>query len=445
MAASSGQDVTSGSLKHNIWRLAWPIIITQMIFMLPNLYDTFWIGTLGSDAQAASGLAMSVRVTMISVLMALSGGCGAVVARYVGAKDQEQADLATMQAVILMIVSSGVLGLIGFILAEPLMKLAGAEADVLPLAIQYARVLFAGLIAMEMVPSVGYMLSAAGAPGVLLEMSLWSMVTLLISEPLLVKSMGITGASLALVAANTAGMLWGLGVLIKGRAPVHLKLRELRLDWLMIKRILNITGPGVIQRGAPNLAMSVLMRLVSFYGAATTAAWVVVQRVFNTALIPAMGLTRTAPAMVGQNLGAQQPTRAGRAIDLLARITALVAVVTMVIVVLFAPQMMRLFSDDITSVAAGTQMLRLLSIGYLAYVMNLVWDAAQVGAGDTASPMLINIITLWLVQVPLAYLLSRATSLDANGIWIALIIGWVVQAILMYARYRQGHWKTKKV
>jgi len=89
--------------------------------------------------------------------------------------------------------------------------------------------------------------------------------------------------------------------------------------------------------------------------------------------------------------------------------------------------------------------MRTLSPGYLAFVLNSVYDAAQTGAGDTLSPMAINLVALWLVQVPLAYLLPLAFDLGANGIWLALVIGWFVQAALMIWRYRRGHWKSKQI
>jgi Na+-driven multidrug efflux pump len=66
-------DLTRGSLARNIWYLAWPILLTQLVFMVPGLYDAIWLGKLGPEAQAAAGPATSVRITMISVLMALSG------------------------------------------------------------------------------------------------------------------------------------------------------------------------------------------------------------------------------------------------------------------------------------------------------------------------------------------------------------------------------------
>ena len=439
------RDITQGSLKSNIWHLAWPILLSQLLFMAPGLYDAIWLGRLGSGAQAAAGLATSVRITMISVLMALSGGSGAVVARYVGAKDRENANLAVLQGVVLMVLSSGGLGVIGVIFAEPLMRLAGADADVLPLAVRYARILFAGLIAMEMVPSVGGMLSAAGAPGVGLTMRLWSMVTMLAAEPLLVRWLGLEGAVLALVGSNTVGMVWGLGVLVAGRAPVRIDVHDLRLDLPMMKRILRIALPAVLQRGTPNLAMSLLMRLISAYGATTLAAWVVVRRISSFAQIPSMGLARVAPAMVGQNLGAGRPQRAERAVRLITRVVMGIMIVVLGGLALFAPQAMALFSEDAESVSTGVQIIRLLSLGYLAFAFNGVYDAAQAGAGDTVSPMVINLVALWLVQIPLAFLLSRAFGLGVNGIWFALVVGWFVQAALMVWRYRQGRWKSKQI
>jgi putative MATE family efflux protein len=439
------RDITQGSLKSNIWHLAWPILLSQLLFMVPGLYDAIWLGRLGSGAQAAAGLATSVRITMISVLMALSGGSGAVVARYVGAKDRENANLAVLQGVVLMILSSGSLGIIGVLVAEPLMRLAGADADVLPLAVRYARILFAGLIAMETVPSVGGMLSAAGAPEVGLTMRLWSMVTMLVAEPLLVRWLGLEGAVLALVGSNTVGMFWGLGVLVAGRAPVRIDIHDLRLDFPMMKRILRIALPAVLQRGTPNLAMSLLMRLISAYGATTLAAWVVVRRIFGFAQIPSMGLAWVAPAMVGQNLGAGRPQRAERAVSLIVRLVMGITVVVLGGLALFAPQALVLFSEDAESVATGVQIIRLLSLGYLAFALNSVYDAAQTGAGDTVSPMIINMVALWLIQIPLAYLLPRMFGLGANGIWVALAIGWFAQAALMVWCYRQGRWKSRQI
>jgi putative MATE family efflux protein len=445
MQATVRRDITHGNLGGAVLHLSWPIIISMALLMLPGVYDAIWLGQLGPGAQAAAGLTMAVRITMISVLMALSLGSGAVVSRYVGAGDEEKANLSVLQAVVLFVLSSGTLGLVGVVFVRPLMELSGADAETLPLAIRYARIIFIGLVALELVPSMGFMLNAAGAPQVMLGMTLLSTGTLIILEPPLVNWFGIEGAALAMVLSNTVGMLYGLTILLTGRAPVRLDLRNLRLDLPIMTRIVRVSVPAVVLRGAPNLALLLLTRFAAWYGASVLAAWIIVQRVYQFATIPSQGVSRTTPAMVGQNLGAAQPERATDAVRLIARMATVVGAIVIGLLALLAPQIMALFSDDAETIAAGIQVTRALSLGYLAFTVGTVFDLAQAGAGDTLSPMIINIISLWLVQVPLAYLLSQQARYGASGIWLAMNLGWAVQTALLFLRYRQGLWKEMRV
>jgi putative MATE family efflux protein len=419
--------------------------LSQALFMLPGLYDSFWLGRLGPGAQAAAGLAVSVRITLISVLMALSGASGAVVARYVGAGDERNANLATLQAVILMTLSSGGLGLLGFLLAEPLMRLAGADATVLPLAILYARVIFSGLIAMELVPSIGGMLNTAGAPQVRLTMMLWTTGAQLLAQPLLVRYFGLGGAAVSVVGANVVGMLWGLGVLLRGRVGVRIDTQDLRLDLPMMGRIVRIALPGVVQRGAPNLATSLLMRLIASYGADTLAAWVVGARILSVMQVPGMGISGAASAMTGLNLGARRMERAKQAVRWITYTAVGISAVVMSVLLVGAPRALSWFNLDPASLPAAAVMLRWLSLGYLLQTVTMVHDAAQVGAGDTVSPMLVNLAALWLVQVPLAWLLARVLGLGPQGIWWGLVAGWGLQAALMVRRYRAAHWQRVRL
>ncbi len=436
------EEAVHGSLARAIWRLAWPITLSQALFMLPGLYDSFWLGRLGSAAQAAAGLAMSVRITMISVLMALSGASGAVVARYVGAQDERNANLATLQAVILMIISAGSLGLVGYVLAEPLMRLAGADPHVLPLAVRYARIVFSGLIAMELVPSIGGMLNTAGAPQVRLTMMIWVMGTQVVVEPFLAGRFGVDGAAAAVVGAHVVGMIWGLSALIRGRATVRIDPHNLRLNFPMMGRIVRIALPSVVQRGAPNLATSLLMRLMASYGSNVLAAWVVGTRILSVMQVPSMGISGAASAMMGLNLGARRVERAKKAVRWIGYTAVGLSAVLMLILLIGAPWILSWFIGEPETLASGVVMLRWLSFGYLLQSVTLVYDAAQVGAGDTLSPMMVNLAALWLVQLPVAWLLANAVGLGAQGIWWAIVVGWGVQAALMVRRYRAGRWRN---
>jgi Na+-driven multidrug efflux pump len=115
------------------------------------------------------------------------------------------------------------------------------------------------------------------------------------------------------------------------------------------------------------------------------------------------------------------------------------------LLVVFSEPVLSLFSDDPLTIASGARVIRILSVGFLAFSLSSVYDTAQAGAGDTMSAMLINVVSLWAVQVPLAYLLSRAPRTGADGIWIALVLGYGVQLALMWLRFRQGRWRDKRI
>jgi len=445
------KDYTSGNLTRNIWDLSWPSVVSMSLFSIPNILDGMWIGRLGANALAAVGIGMALRITMISPLMALSGASGAIVARYVGAKDQERANLAVLQAVMLFAVTAGAIGLIGLAFIEPLLRLAGATGEILPLAASYVRIIFIGLIAMEMVPSAGSMFVAAGSPELSLRVNLLVAFVTMASEPILVLGLGafsgwgIAGAALALVLGNSCGMLYALFLLLTRQAPVWIDVHRLQLDWAMIARIVRIALPAVIQRGTPNLAQSILIRLISAYGAAPLATYNVVMRVIHFALIPSMGTSRSAGALVGQNLGARQPERAGRAAMSIVAIASTLAICLIGIATLSGRTVLYLFTADAEVIAQGVHIMSIIGLGQVFFMASLTFDNSLTGAGDTLSPMVINTFVLWAIQLPLTYLLSRGLGWRSEGIWWAIVISQVCLATLMTLRFRQGHWKLKEI
>ncbi len=439
-------NITHGRLRDNIWQLSWPLMISQGLSFLPGLYDAYWLGRLGPYALAAATLAMSLRITMISVLMALSGAAGAVVARYVGARDVERANRAATQAVLLFVAAAGSLGIVGLAFAEPLLILVGAQGELLAPTAAYARTIFAGLVAMEVVPSVGNMLNCAGNPQLSLQMNLLALFSFLGLEPLLIwLGLGVSGAALALVLANTAAMLYGLYLLASGRAAVRIERRYLWPDGDMIRRILRIAVPGIAQRGLPNLANTIVMRFLAGYGAAPLALFSLFGRIAMLLLIPASGLAGATIAMVGQNLGAGQPGRAARAVMLIADTATGLAAALLGLLIVFARPTLALFTGDPQILAMGVRAMGALALYRTLMTLGMVLDGGLTGAGDTVSPMVINIIALWTIQLPVAWFLSDRLGWQADGIWWALVIGMAVQSLLLVGRFRQGRWQSMRL
>jgi putative MATE family efflux protein len=286
---------------------------------------------------------------------------------------------------------------------------------------------------MEMVPSLGGVFNAAGNPKVPLRVNLIVASSTLVLESFLVlgvgffPSLGITGASLSLVIANTFGTLYAFYVLLTGRATARINVHDLRLDRSMIRRIVRIALPALIHRGTPNLAQTIRLRLISIYGAVPLAVYSIVMRVVRLALMPCTALARATGVMVGQNLGAGKPHRSERAAYLAVGAIAVIATLVILSVSLFPHAIIGVFNKEPEVIEAGTGLIRLLGIGQIFFTLNLAMEMGLVGAADTVSPMVISIITLWCVQLPLIYLLSRMMGLGTTGIWIALVISPLIQ------------------
>jgi Na+-driven multidrug efflux pump len=148
--------------------------------------------------------------------------------------------------------------------------------------------------------------------------------------------------------------------------------------------------------------------------------------------------------MVGQNLGADQPERAKMAVWSIARLVLFVTVGILVLLGVFAPSILTFFSQDPETIRIGVMIIRLLAIGYIGQTVSWVFDSALVGAGDTISPMIIYAI-MWSIQLPLAYVLSIWFDFGTLGIWIALDLGWTLQAVLLWSKFKQGKWQFTKI
>jgi Na+-driven multidrug efflux pump len=149
--------------------------------------------------------------------------------------------------------------------------------------------------------------------------------------------------------------------------------------------------------------------------------------------------------MGGQNLGAKQPARAARAVNLIAIAAVLSASVLLGLLVIFAEPVLELFTQDPATIAAGVHAVRVLALYRVLMTLGVVMDGGLTGAGDTVSPMVVNFIALWMVQLPAVWLLSTTLGWGVNGIWWGLVIGMGVQALLMTLRFRQGRWQHRRI
>ena len=257
--------------------------------------------------------------------------------------------------------------------------------------------------------------------------------------------LGVNGAALATVLARGIGVVIAFWVLFRGSSVIHLKLRNVKVNFGLIWRISRIGVPSSIQMSLRSLMGVVLMAIVAKYGTYAVAAYGVGLRIMMLVLMPAFGLAMAAATLVGQNLGARDPERAHLSAWAATRFTMLIMGTVGIIFFLLAPDLIRLFNPNPQVVAIGTAYLRTTSFGYIFIALGIVLGRSLNGAGDTTSPMVITFISLWCLQIPLALLLPGRFHLGIAGVWWAILISTVVNGSLITAWFQRGRWKLKEI
>lgn len=445
------RDLTSGSLHRAIWYLAPAMMLETGILNVSQVLDTYWVSRLGSAALAAVTISISIRWVLNSLSNGLGIGGMAVVARRIGAKDEAGADHATWQTILLGLSASLLLGGMGLILARPLLSLLGADAEVLPLGMSYLWVAFGGTFTLVLVFVINAMLRGAGEAQLAMRVLFLSTAVTVVLEPALVLGwgamppFGVAGAAWAYVLGYGAGLVVQIAVLLRGRARIRINVRHLAPDFPLMASIIRIALPSTVQMTLRSSSRLAILGLVGLYGTYATAAYGVANRLVLVAVIPCFGLGNAAGTLVGQNLGAKQPERAEKIAWWVTAYAAGYIAVVGSLVFAFAPAAIALFDPTPEVVAFGSECARIIAPSLIASAMGVVLARGFDGAGDTVPAMLINLLTLWGIEVCLALALSRWLGLGATGVWWGRAIANMANGALFALWFRRGGWKRKEI
>ena len=438
------RDLTVGSISKNLWILAIPMLVSNVLQATFNLIDMFFVGKLGPAALAAVALSGSILMVVMFLMMGIAMGTMALVSRSIGAKNQAQANNAVMQSLIMVFWGSIIFGIIGYLLSPWVLGFLGANAEVAALGTGYLQITFLGVIAMFAMFLISGILQGAG--DALTPMLILGSATILniILDPLLIftAGLGVNGAAWATVLSRGIGSLWALEVLLKGRSRIHVPLKHFKIDWTIIWRILKIGIPGSAQMSMRGLIGIVLFAIVAKFGTFAIASYGVCVRLQLLALVPGFALGMAAGTLVGQNLGAKQSKRAAYSAWMAVLYYGIFMIALAALYYIFAPYFLYVFNGNPEVVKIGTNYLRITVLGYVFVALGVVLNRSLSGAGDTIAPMIITFIALWLIQVPLAIYMSR---FGLNGVWYAVLIAFFVQGTLATGWFLLGKWKHKIV
>jgi len=449
--AAFERDWTKGGIFRNLLSLSWPIVITESLWVVGMTIDMIWVGKLGASSIAAVGVAGIVAWLMMAARWGLSAGTRAMIARFIGAGDDEGANHVVKQAFVISAGYAIVVAAIGVFLAESVLNLFGLEADVVAEGTAYLRIMLVGSVAMSFWMMAEGVMQASGDAVTPMKIMIGTRFVHMVLDPFLIfgwwifPPMGVSGAATTNLVTYSLGMALGLWFLFTGRSRLRLTLSNFRLDLNIIWRIVKIGIPASVmgvQRSLGNLA---LMWFIVPFGTLAVAAHTLAQRMELFLFMPGMGLGMAAGVLVGQNLGAGQPGRAEKSGWLAVGLVEGFMLICSLAILLWAESVVGIFNTEPGLVKIASIFLRIAAAGYVVLGVAAVLMQCLSGAGDTVPAMLVSLVTMWVVQLPLAILLPQVTNLGVYGVRWAIVAGIVVGAVAYVTYFRLGRWKRKKV
>jgi putative MATE family efflux protein len=427
------------------------MIVMEATYMISQLFDMVWVGKAGASSIAGLGIANLIAMIISTVDMGIISGSRAMIARFVGERDIENARKVAGQTFIMAISWGLLVTIFGSIFVSNIVHIFGVEPAVAEEAIKYLRVFFAGWLTMELMIMSLYTMQSSGDSFNPMLIEIGIRVIHLALCPMLVlglwifPEMGITGAALANIIPQAIGAVTCLWILFSGHTRIKLSLRDFRFVPNIAWRMLKIGLPSLVSMLQANVSMFVLTWIVIPFGTQALAVYSVVGNIQGFVITPNMGLGGAVSVLVGQNLGAKKPERAVKSTLYGAAILQAFLITCGIVILIWAEQIVALFDNDPALIAVGAPFLRIATFSYLFIGMNAALSSCITGSGDTLPNMIINIGMTWLVQIMLAYVLSHYTSLGFYGIRWAIGISIAVGFIAYFIYFRTGRWKLKKV
>ena len=445
------EDFTSGPISRALGLLAIPMMLEMAMESIFAVVDIAFVSRLGTDAIAAVGITEALITVLYGIAIGLGMGLTAMVSRRIGANDAVGAAQVTGQAIWIGALLSVAIGIAGVAYARDLLEIMGASPSVVEQGTGFTAVLLGGSVSIIYLFLLNAAFRGAGDATVALR-SLWLANGInIVLDPCLIfglgpfPEMGVTGAAVATTIGRGIGVLYQLWYLMNGRGRIKFHSRYLRFNLSLALRMVRISIGGIGQFIIATASWIAVMRIVAIYGSSAIAAYTIALRMMEFIFLPAWGLGNAAATLVGQNLGANKPDRAEKSAWKAAKYNAIFMTVTGILLIIFAEFITGLFTNEPDVLRWGTSCMQILGLGFPMYAIGMVVVQALNGAGDTTTPVVLNLICFWLVQIPAAFWLATKMSLGPNGAFIAIVVAESLLTILAAIMFRRGTWKLQTV
>lgn len=436
-------DMTEGVIWKQLVAFALPLLIGNLFQQLYNTVDSIVVGNfVSTQALAAVGSVTPIINMLIGFFSGLATGAGVVISQYFGAHNGEMVHKSVHTTILMTIVLGIAFTFIGISMAPAMLRFMSTPDDVMASSSEYLRIYFGGVIGLMLYNIASGILRAVGDSKRPLYFLIVSSVVNVVFDLVfvIVFKMGVAGVAWATILAQFISAALALLSLAKSDGDYKFVIRDLRMDWMVLKKVVRIGLPAGLQMAITSFSNVFVQSYINAFGSSCMAGWTSYSKIDQFILLPMQSLSLSATTFVGQNLGAGKLARAkkGTRVSLVLSI-AITAVLT-ILLLIFSKQMLLLFTQDDNVLYYGGIFIRFLCPFYVVCCANQIFAGSLRGAGDATGPMFIMLASFVFFRQ--LYLFIGTQFID-SVIYVGLgyPAGWLVCSLGMMIHYYRGKWE----
>ena len=447
-------DYTEGSIFGSILKMGLPSMFGFLAHHIYGMVDMYWVSNLsqGESAVAAITFFNNIMWLFFSFNQLVGPGSVAIISRRYGEKNYDLTEKAIKESIYLKLFFGLFLGMAGFFFCEDMLHIIGAEGEAIVMGVDYGQIMFAAMPVLYATYTIFTAMRGVANPNMALVLMLCSNALNMILDPFFIfgylgfPAWGVKGAAFASVLSYCLTFAVGLLLFYTNRTNVKLNLSgkekvAVASMWKMIK----IGIPAWLADMSFSGSRLVIVPMIATFGTGVVAAYGIGTQVTAFGIMVLVGIGLGLSSLIGHNIGSGKLDRAKKTADQAIWLGIGIMLTVGMIAFIFARLIMGIFFDNPETIAYGTILLKILSIGFPFIGSFIMMEEIHVGVGLNTPAMVLSIIHSWILQVIPIILVTQVFGLGESAVWWVFSISIMVSANIFYLYYRRGKWLTIRV
>ncbi len=418
-------------------KLSIPATIGMLVQAMYNFVDTIFVGRgVGSLGIAAISISFPVQIFIMAFAQMFGIGGASIISRALGGKNQEKADRTAGNVIGASLLFGVSMAAIGILFLEPLLRALGASDNIIPYARDYLGVILIGTAFFSFGMAMNNVIRAEGKAKIAMLTMLISALLNIILDPIFIFAldMGIRGAAIATVISQAVTSVYVLGYFSFGKSSLKVRLKSLLPEWSIIREMVTV-GLSAFSRQVAGSMLAIIMNnsLVFYGGDIAVSVYGVINRLLMVFVMPMFGINQGFAPILGYNYGARKLRRARDSVRLSTIVTTSLAVFSTVLMMIFARQLIGIFTNEAQLIELSTKALRIVIIALPSIGVQVIASGMFQALGKAGPALFLSLLRQIIILIPLVLIMPGYFGID--GIWLSFPLADSIAFVISLAFY----------